>query len=47
MKITVTNPETIFGVVIKSFDNYIDAMKWIEVCLANDLKVIVEMNRGK
>jgi len=42
MQITVINPETIFGVVKKTFDNYIDAMKWIEVCLLNDLKTIVE-----
>jgi hypothetical protein len=42
MQIIVTCPETIFGVVVKTFDNYIDAMKWIEVCLSNDLKVVVE-----
>lgn len=44
MKITVTCPETIFGEVVHSFDNYIEAMKWIEVCLSNDLKVVVEKN---
>lgn len=42
MKITVTNPYTIFGIVVKSFDNYVDAMKWIEVCLDNDLECVVE-----
>ena len=42
MKIIVTCPETIFGVIIKNFDNYIDAMKWVEVCISNDVKVIVE-----
>jgi hypothetical protein len=42
MKITVTCPDTIFGVIVKSFDNYIEAMKWVEVCISNDLKVIVE-----
>ena len=42
MKITVTCPDTIFGAVVKSFGNYTDAMKWVETCLANDLKVIVE-----
>jgi hypothetical protein len=42
MKITVTCPETIFGEVVHSFDNYPAALEWIEVCLANDLKVVVE-----
>ena len=45
MQITVTCPETIFGEVVKTFDNYIDAMKWVEVCLANDVKVIVEKTK--
>ena len=44
MKITVTNPDTIFGVIVKTFDNYPDALNWIATCLANDLKVIVEKN---
>jgi len=42
MKIIVTCPETIFGVIEKTFDNYTDAMKWVEVCISNDVKVIVE-----
>ena len=41
MKITVTCPDTIFGVISKTFGDYIEAMKWIEVCLLNDLKVEV------
>jgi hypothetical protein len=42
MKITVTCPGTIFGSVEKTFDNYVEAMKWVEICVANDLQVIVE-----
>jgi hypothetical protein len=42
MKITVTCPDTIFGVIVKSFDNYTDALIWVEVCISNDVKVIVE-----
>jgi hypothetical protein len=42
MKIIVTNPHTIFGAVVKSFDNYAEAMKWVEVCLDNDLSCMVE-----
>jgi len=42
MKITVTNPETIFGVITKTFDNYKDAMIWVETCIANNVKCIVE-----
>lgn len=42
MKIIVTNPETIFGVIVKTFDNYVDAMKWVEVCISNDVKTIIE-----
>jgi hypothetical protein len=42
MKIKVTLPRTIFGEIVKTFDNYSDAMDWIEVCIQNDLKVIIE-----
>lgn len=42
MKIIVTCPETIFGEIVKTFDNYVDAMKWVETCISNDVKVIVE-----
>ena len=42
MKIIVICPNTIFGDIVTSFDNYIEAMKWVEVCVSNDLKVVVE-----
>ena len=42
MKIIVTNPDTIFGVITKSFDNYKDAMIWVEICISNDVKCIIE-----
>jgi|APGre2960657404_1045060.scaffolds.fasta_scaffold253048_3 hypothetical protein len=41
-KIVVTCPETIFGVIVRTFDNYKEAMKWIEVCVSNDVKIVVE-----
>lgn len=42
MKIIVTCPDTIFGDIVTSFDNYIEAMKWVEVCVSNGLKAAVE-----
>ena len=42
MEIVVTCPETIFGEIVKTFDNYKDAMVWVETCLANHVKVVVE-----
>ena len=42
MKITVTCPDTIFGTIVKSFDSLPDALRFVEICLMNDLKVIVE-----
>ena len=42
MKIVVTCPETIFGEIVKTFDTYVDAMKWVETCVANNVKVVVE-----
>ena len=40
--IKVTTPGTIFGDITRKFDSYPEALKWIEICLENDLKVIVE-----
>jgi hypothetical protein len=40
--IKVTTPNTIFGDITRKFDSYSDALKWVEICLENDLKVIVE-----
>jgi len=40
--IKVTTPGTIFGDIVREFDNYPNALEWVEICLENDLKVIVE-----
>lgn len=45
MTITVTCPDTIFGTIVKTFDAYTDALNWIQVCIANDVKCIVEVKR--
>jgi hypothetical protein len=42
MKITVTNPDTVFGTIVKVFDDCVDAMKWVKVCLDNGVQCIVE-----
>jgi hypothetical protein len=47
MQIIVTCPDTIFGEIVKIFNSYLDAMKWVEVCIANDVKVVVEKTRNK
>ena len=41
MKITVTCPNTIFGVIVKTFDTDTEALEWARVCIANDLEVII------
>ncbi len=43
MRIIVINPDTIFGVITKTFDNYKDAMIWVETCLANRVKCVIEV----
>ena len=42
MKIIVTCPDTIFGTIVRTFDNHAEAMVWVDTCISNDLKVIVE-----
>jgi hypothetical protein len=42
MKIIVICPNTIFGDIVTSFDNYIEAMDWVKICLSNGLRVVVE-----
>ena len=42
-KIVVTCPETIFGVIVKIFDTDTEALKWIAVCITNDVKITVEI----
>jgi hypothetical protein len=44
MRIKITQ-ETIFGTVTKWFDNHADAMKWIEISLANRVPCFVETSQ--
>ena len=43
MVITVTCPDTIFGTIVKDFGTYIDALHWVQVCISNEVKCIVEV----
>jgi hypothetical protein len=40
MEIIVICPDTVFGIITKTFDNMVDALKWVDICLINDLKVV-------
>ena len=46
MKITVLNPDTVFGDVLRTFDNHADALFWIGVCLSNEVKCVVEFHHA-
>jgi hypothetical protein len=46
MKITVLNPNTVFGDVLRTFDNHADALAWVGVCLSNEVKCIVEVSHA-
>ena len=45
MTITITCPDTIFGAIVKTFDTHADALQWVQVCIANDVKCIIETTR--
>jgi hypothetical protein len=45
MKIKVSVTDTIFGDIVREFTDYYEAMKWVEICLWNDLKVVITGER--
>jgi hypothetical protein len=46
MKIKVSVTDTIFGDIVREFTDYYEAMKWVEICLWNDLKVVITGERN-
>jgi len=46
MKIKVIVNDTIFGDIVRDFNDYYEAMKWVEICLWNDLKVVITGERN-
>jgi len=46
MKIKVIVNDTIFGDIVREFSDYYEAMKWVEICLWNDLKVVITGERN-
>jgi hypothetical protein len=46
MKIKVIVNDTIFGDIVREFSDYYEAMKWVEICLWNDLKVVIVGERS-
>jgi hypothetical protein len=41
-KIIVTTPNTIFGDIVREFEDYPEALEWVQICLDNDLEVTVK-----
>jgi hypothetical protein len=43
MTISVSCFHTIFGDLVKTFDNFDDALNWVRVCLSNDVNCTIEI----
>jgi len=41
MKYQVTNPDTVFGTVVREFSTESDALAWISICMQNGLETVV------
>jgi len=43
MRVLVICPDTIFGEIVKFFDDVDSALDWVKICLANDVACRVEI----
>ena len=41
MEIIVTCPDTVFGVITRIFGSMAEALQFVEVCILNDLEVVI------
>ena len=43
MKIIITIPDSVFGTIVKEFDNQADALRFMQVCIDNEADFTVGM----
>jgi hypothetical protein len=44
MKVTITVPDTVFGSIEKEFTTMIDALHFVQACIANDANCFITVD---